>query len=460
MVRESLRRTLANFIDPSLKTYNKFAQAFYGLTGIPLQLYQVGSETYIDKGYLYNPVVFSVIKAISEKSKSIPYTIKKVKDANALKMMYNIKDITKPQLQIKRGLLQTKAFEEKLFEMPMERPNPLQSWADVIALYQTFIFATGNFYMYILKGDFDSIPLQVYVLPAHMMQIVLKEGSNVMGMENPIDHYLLTEGQKYIEFKAEEVIHLKEPNPDYGMNGEHLYGLSRLRAALRNIQSSNEAIDNNNRTLLNSGAFGFITGKGTPLSPEQADAMKSRLQEMRADKSALGQIAGASAELNFTRISATTDELKPFDYLMFDEKQICNVLGWDNKLLNNDQGAKYDNIENAERRVLVNTIMPSLKSWDDMMTQVFLPMFKGYDGTVYEHDISELPEMQIDMGTMVGWLTIARSDGAINLNEYRSALRYPTSDDPNMDIHTVKDDIIPLSEALMQDFNRNEPTQI
>jgi len=76
MVRESLRRTLANFIDPSLKTYNKFAQAFYGLTGIPLALYQVDSETYIDKGYLYNPVVFSVIKAISEKSKSIPYIIR------------------------------------------------------------------------------------------------------------------------------------------------------------------------------------------------------------------------------------------------------------------------------------------------------------------------------------------------------------------------------------------------
>ena len=43
---------------------------------------------------------------------------------------------------------------------------------------------------------------------------------------------------------------------------------------------------------------------------------------MDADPDKLGKIAGVSAEIGFTRLSLTTDELKLFEYLNFDQKQI------------------------------------------------------------------------------------------------------------------------------------------
>lgn len=453
MAKKSLRRTLSEFIDPSIKTYNKFADVMYGLTGIALTKYDDQATTYLEKGYSYNPTVYSVIKAKADKVRAIPANIKKIEDKAALSKAYQIKNFSIPQLNIKRKILMNKAVSKDFLDFPLKKPNASQSWGDIKSLYEVFMNTCGEFYMYKLKGDLSNEPLQVYVLPADKMQIVLKPKPDLLGMETPIDYYVMMEGNQSIKFECDEIIHVKIANPNFDLQGGHLYGLSPLKAALRNIQSSNEAIDNNNRTLLNSGAFGFITGKGTPLTSEQGQGMKDRLNEMRNDKSALGQISGATAELAFTRISLTTDELKPFDFLKFDEKQICNVLGWDSKLLNDNDGAKYDNFEAAERRVLMNSIMPSLKMWDDMMNEEFLPLFKGYENTVYSHDYSELPEMQIDMAEMVKWLSVARADGAINLNEYRSALNYPLSDDPNMNVHTVKDDIIPLAEALLQDFN-------
>ena len=360
---------------------NPFNQAFYSFLGGGYTQYDPNADVYLESGYLYNPTVYSVIRQMSDKAKTIPFGVKRIKDLNSKRLYDSYKTQTKgtitPQQYLKKGMLETKAFDEKTLPWPMERPNALQTWDDIDALYQVYLQTTGNFYLYCLTGDFKTEPEAVYVLPAHLMQIVLKKNASMLGTESPIDYYILTEGDTYTQFSADEVIHIKLPNPEYDTLGSHLYGLSPLRAALRNIQSSNETIDLNNRTLKNSGAFGFITGKNYPLTHDQADDVKRRLENMRENTDHLGQIEGASAELAFTQISLTTDQLKPFSFLAYDEKQICNVLGWDDKLLNNDAGAKYDNVQWAQKRVLINTVMPTLDLFATAMTQYFLPKFKS-----------------------------------------------------------------------------------
>lgn len=442
---------------------NKFNNAFYGTVGEQYTAYDTNADTYLNSGYLYNPTVFSIVNQRCAKAMAIPFDVKRIKDNKAKnnldKLRQSTKHIFKGRQEITKRNLETKAFDEEILDFPMLVPNPNQSWGDIISLYETFMAVTGNCYIYMVKGDISTEPLQVYVLPSHLVQIVLKKDADMMGTENPISGYILTEGNKYIEFDADEVLHIKKPNPEYGQNGEHLYGLSPLRAALRNIQSSNEAIDNNNRTLLNSGAFGFIHGKSIPLNQDQANELKTRMQEMRNDTSALGQIAGASAEMAFTRISLTTDELKPFDYLKYDEKQICNVLGWDNLLLNNDEGAKYDNVELAEQRVVVNTLIPSLKLLEECLTNDFLPLFKGYENTVFEFDYSQLPEMQQDIAMMVGWLIPLVNNGVINRDEIRDSIGWQKLGG-SMEAFTVPQDLITLEEAINMDFRLNEQTNI
>ena len=461
-----------NAVSKRLGIQNKFYDAFFRYLGGQYTQYDINATTYLEKGFLTNPDVYSVINQKSTKHISIPYVVKKIEDNSAKRKYDNIRLLSKNNNTalnlIRTKALSKKAFQEEELDFPMERPNPLQTWAEIIALYATFMASTGNFYLWMMRpedGPNAGKPIQVYVLPSHLMRIVLRPDADMLDTESPIKSYMLVEGQVYSDFLAEDVIHVKYANPMYDQIGSHLYGISPLRAALRNIQSSNVAIDNNLKSMANGGAFGFIHGKGpTPLSPEQASTIRSRLKEMDADESRMGKYAGVSGELGFTRISLTTDELKPFDFLKFDRDVICNVLRWEPILMGKDSRSSNlggrSEFELAEKRVLTKSIIPDNTLLEQALTDRFLPLFKGYEDTVFMFDYDSLPEMQPDMKTLTEWLNNALDRGVITRNEYRETIRFISSDDPGMDIFTVNSDIFSLEDAIDTNLILDEPQDV
>lgn len=439
---------------------NKFNDAFLYRYGGGYTNYDVNGNTYLDKGYNYNSIVYSVINQQSNKTASIPYYVRKIEDEKSLKKLNRLQSIKnlKPQQQVKKMLLENKAFSDEELDFPLVRPNPNQNWSEFHALYKTFLSLTGNVYIYLLSPEMGmnkGTPIAVYLLPSQDIQIVLKDKVSLLGLENPIKSYILIQGRAFIEFEAENVIHIKYSNPNYDESGSHLYGQSKLRAALRNIQSSNTAIDLNNKSLKSGGAFGLIHGKNIPLQEGQAKEIKERLREMNNSPEDLAKIAGVSAEVGFTRLSLTTDEMKPFDYLSFDEKQICNVLGWSDKLLNNDASSTYNNISEERQRVITDNIYPDLKLLEDAFNNYFLPRFKGYEKARIVYDVSELPEMQQDTKILVEWGVMLLDRGVISRNELRELVTFNKSEDINLDIHTVQNDLLTLDEAIQSDFNIN-----
>ena len=275
------------------------------------------------------------------------------------------------------------------------------------------------------------MPRQVYVLPSHLVKIVLKKDDDLLSDENVIDKYMLTDGASFVEFPEEDVIQINTANPSFDFDGSHLYGLSPLRAAFRNITASDAALDNNVKTMRNSGVFGFITAKdaNTPFTAEQAASVKERLVEMDLSSSRLSKIAGASVPIDFTRLSLNTDELKPFEYLKHNQKAIANVLGWSDALLNNDDGGRYDKQKEERKRVITDNIQPDLIKLAEALNKEFLPLFKGYENHILEWDITELPEMQEDYKEMLEWMNSA----PITPNEIREAIKYNRLDIEGMD---------------------------
>jgi len=157
--------------------------------------------------------------------------------------------------------------------------------------------------------------------------------------------------------------------------------------------------------------------------------LKEKMKEMDKNPSRLSHIAGASVPLAFTKISLTTDELKPFDFLKYDQKIICNVLGWSDKLLNNDDGAKYDNLNIIQKSVILNHIIPRLSLLAEGLNKSFIPLFKGYENAEIEWDWSELPEMQEDVKMLVE----AYGSGPFTPNELRAILKAEPLDIDGMD---------------------------
>lgn len=166
----------------------------------------------------------------------------------------------------------------------------------------------------------------------------------------------------------------------------------------------------------------------------------------------LSKIAGVSAELGFTRISLTTDELKPFDYLNYDQKAIANVLGWSVKLLNNNDDASGLNngaMNQERKRVITDTIMPLLKQFEEAFNSYFLPQFKATQGSVIEFDHTELPEMQEDMEKLSKWADSGVDGGKISRDEWRVIMKFPPKNTPEMQAHTVSTNINSLEDALV-----------
>lgn len=418
---------------------NSFNQAFYEWIGIGYVKYDAKNNTYLDKGYNTNPDVFAIINKQSVKTVSVPYTIKEIDNKQSYSKLRQLdlatKGIINIQQKLKRIQIETKAYKstEKLF--PLEQPNPNQTWSDIIGLFKTYMKITGNYYQYNLSpedGINKGVPKLVYVLPSHLMQIVLKKDANLLVDDNPIDYYMLIDGTGYIQFPASDIIHVKYVNPNYDRAGSHLYGQSPLKAGLRNINSQNSAIDTNIKMLQSAGAYGFIYGKGVSWTNEQAASMKEKLVEMDKDPSRLGKIAGASGEVGFQRIALTTDELKPFDFLNWDRKTICNILNFPDELLNNDGKASLGSTETKEARksLITDDIQPDLVLLQDSWNKSFIPKFKGYENSVIEWDCTELPEMQEDMLTQAK----ALKEIYATPNEIRTAFKYETLPDDGMDI--------------------------
>lgn len=455
-----LGKFLSRFVPSNDKRItNPIYQAFLGTIGQTPTAYDNNSQTYIEQGFLYNPIVYSIVKQRSDKARAVPYYIKRIKDDTARKELMMLDYATKgddhPTQRIKRALLEKKAFDEDYIDLPLEKPNELQTWGEVIALYETFMANCGECYLYMLRGEFITEPLQVYVLPAHLMTIILKPQAHLLGVESPIAKYMLRDGNQYAEFDAEDVIHIKLPNPEYGQNGEHLYGLAPLRATLRNLQSSNLGIDGNVDMMLNSGVFGFLQSADPKiaLTDAQGKAIREKLQEMRGSKEKLGQIAAMSIPIEFKKFAISADELKPFEYQGFDRDWIASALGWDTILLNNSDRAKYDNYQLAQKAVVIRTTKPSLDMLAEALNDKFLPEFKNLSGTEFFFDFTQLPEMQIDIKEMVEWLIPVLKEGVIHRDEVRGAINFPKLGTPEMETHTVNTDVIPLTEAIDEQFS-------
>ncbi len=446
---QGLRRLIKGMV-------NRYNQATFSWHGNEATHYDPNQKNYIREGYNINPDVFSIINQQATKTANIPFYIKTVDDKEAQKNLNTLHKSTNynltPQQLIKSLKLTKKAFKEEIKPFPLERPNPNQTWAEILALYKTYLASTGNVYFYLLapeSGQDKGKPIQVYLLPSHLVQIVIRQDADMLTIENPIDHYLLIEGNTYVEFEEKDIIHVKLPNPNFGMDGEHLYGQSRLRAALKNIQSTNLGLNQNINTMNNGGVYGFIHGKGTPLTEPQATALKERLVEMDKSAKRLSNIAGSSAELAFTRLSLTSDELKIFEYLEYDQKQICNVLIWDIRLLNDVQGAKYDNMNIVRKRAITDNIIPDLKLLSEVFNSKFLTRYDDYENCVLIFDASELPEMQQDMKTLSEWLYGAIDKGIITRDEARQIMNFEQLNLPETTALTVSTQTILLEDSLI-----------
>lgn len=436
-------RNLERFLGKALNKY--YINSFLQIGNINAT-FDFDKTWAIETAYSKNPDVYTIVNQMSSKAAQIPFYVKKIKDEKRLSQFKNNrKNITFEHLKAKNN-----AFDEFFKELPLDKPNPLYGWKHFIQLYETYMALTGDVFIYKHLNELEEIK-GYYILPSNFMRIYLKGNNFEFAEESPVLGYEMSvsTGQS-VPFSAEEIIHIKLPNPVWNTNGEQLYGFSPLKAAYYNVENVIQANKHLYKMFKSSGAFGFIFSKGESLDKDQAQQFKDRILEMDASKERLAKIAGIGTEIGFQRIALSNKDMEPWNALQFDRKTIANVLGWSDKLMNNDGKSTLskDDLQDIRKRVLLDTVLPHIELLEEALTDEF-KQFKGYEKTRVVFDITEMPEVQDDIQKIIEWATTA----PLSVNEVRDLINYDPYESEVADKPLIKAGYMTVDELEARGFD-------
>ena len=425
------------------ESYNRFIYNFLGNNTISNNEY---NDDYIEKGYAYNPTIYSLIQLISKSAVTVPYSIYKKVDDGAMK---EYKALTSNNLNeesvLKAKLLRKHTLEEvehSALGKLLERPNPAQSWAVFLEEMIGFGKLTGNRYVYGISpenGENKNLYYQLYNLPAHLIEIKSE------GIFKPVSKYTMMYNDNKYDLTAEEVLHIADFNPDYSSNGSHLYGQSPIQAGMRVLTTSNEAVETNLKFLHNQSARGMLTPDDDQLTPTQAQQMKDAFRRNFQGSKSANDVMITGKKFSWINFGLSTSDLQLLESYNATVKDLCNIYGVPVQLLNNTESTTYDNYRTARKVLFTNAVIPELNKIRDEFNRWLVPLF-GED-LYFDFDYSAVPELMPEQEKLVD--TLSKSYW-LTANEKRQAQGYGVDDEnPVMNEYLVPSNFIPISDLDM-----------
>ena len=425
------------------ESYNRFIYNFLGNNTISNNEY---NDDYIEKGYSYNPTIYSLIQLISKSAVTVPYSIYKKVDNGAMK---EYKALTSNNLNeesvLKAKLLRKHTLEEvehSALGKLLERPNPAQSWAVFLEEMIGFGKLTGNRYVYGISpenGENKNLYYQLYNLPAHLIEIKSE------GIFKPVSKYTMMYNDNKYDLTAEEVLHIADFNPDYSSNGSHLYGQSPIQAGMRVLTTSNEAVETNLKFLHNQSARGMLTPDDDQLTPTQAQQMKDAFRRNFQGSKSANDVMITGKKFSWINFGLSTSDLQLLESYNATVKDLCNIYGVPVQLLNNTESTTYDNYRTARKVLFTNAVIPELNKIRDEFNRWLVPLF-GED-LYFDFDYSAVPELMPEQEKLVD--TLSKSYW-LTANEKRQAQGYGVDEEnPVMNEYLVPSNFIPISDLDM-----------
>lgn len=354
-----------------------------------------------------------------------------------------INKITEPASRVPIIQVSKKTGEEKPGKATdlLNNPNPFQSRTEFIESVLTFFCIFGNAY---IAGDIPDFGLRkgqitrLDVLPPQWMEIVMGT------FKEPIRGYRLSEAyEDTIDYSFDQVLHWKEFNPNFDINGTHLYGMSRLKPLIQQVTSSQAAYDSMVASFQNMGAYGVLTllgvkGKdghytGGPQNNQQLQKVTKDWEKRWAGSSKMGSKAITNMSVDWKQFGQSVQDMSILQSIPISRGVICDAYNVPEPLLANTDGRTYDNYPQAEKALWNNAVIPNLNAMLEKINDWLLPKL-GEEDTEFIANYDDIPALQADKKEQVDWMTRA----GLTPNEIREALGYEQMPLDNMNIPLVQ----------------------
>lgn len=277
----------------------------------------------------------------------------------------------KPCLYDKNG---DKVEKHWIYDL-VAKPNPVQSWSDVIYCLSVNDALYSNAFAY-CPERFANIRNLIVPLPSHKMQILLSGMTlKQMDTEGLIDGYRFTYDNSIVEtFDVNEILYLVTTDGINIINPSSK--IQSLKFPLSNIKA---AYNKRNVLLENIGSIGILTaqksdmGGAIPMDPQEKRDIQNDWYRRSKD-----EIIITEAQLDWKPMSFPTRELMLFEEMNADKLAIIDAYGLNSNLFSSDQGSTFTNVRDSIRMVYTDTIIPETQQVYDAIAKQFGLADEGY----------------------------------------------------------------------------------
>lgn len=301
----------------------------------------------------------------------------------------------------------------------IKKPNPMQSWADVVYSLSVNDALYSNSFAYSPLRSFNQRNIFV-TLPSGKIEIrTTGRTLRQMDVDGMIEGFRFKYDDEQLEsLDVQDVIYLTTAD---GMNLlKPTSKLDSLKYPLSNIKAS---YHKRNVLLENIGAIGILSaqqsdmGGAIPMTPEEKRDIQRDWYNRSKD-----ELIITESQVNWQPMSYPTRDLMLFEELTADKLAIIDAYGLNYNMFSSDKGATFTNVRDSIRMCYTDTIIPETQSMYDTIMQQFKLSDEGYRLIA---DFSHLPVLQEDelskqqaMTSKVNNYSTMLRDGVITSEQY------------------------------------------
>ena len=351
--------------------------------------YEGRDQAYIEEGYQKNPTVYSIVSQITQNAGKVKWYLTDMQ-GNKLKRI-------PPSLN-------------KLLRMPNDR----QTWSAFVQEAINFRLLTGNSFVWREVRGGNEIgagqPKYLHNIPANNVEITLNDKGTGISYYS-LDFTYVERG----EIPASEVLHMRDPNPDYDADGYFLYGQSPLEAASRSLRINNECLVTAGAYLKNQGPKGVIYNKNQEeeLGTESLNALQKFFRRAFKGSDNAGDTAIIDGELGYIQTGSSAADVQLLEQYNSTIRDICNAYNFPCSLLGLEDST-YQNAKEAKKALWENCVKHQLCELRDGLNAWLLSEFGSYE---IQFDLSDIDAIQEDK--LMRGKAVKEFAGMVTVNEAR-----------------------------------------
>ena len=270
------------------------------------------------------------------------------------------------------------------------KPNPTQSWSDVIYSLGVNDGLFNNAFAYCPERSFDLRNLLV-PLASNKIKIAgtgkLLDQIDTEGLIKNFEFWYDSKNYEIIEVK--DMIYLNTPDGINLINPVNR--IDTLKYPLTNIMSQ---YNKRNVLLENIGAIGILSsrksdlGGSLPMDPEEKEEIQRDWLKRQKDKLVITE-----ADVDWTPMSYPTKDLMLFEELTEDKMAIIDAYGLSYYLFSQAKGSTFSNVKEGMRMTYQDTIIPET---EQMYATISHQLGLTNDGLLLIPDFSHVAVLQDD----------------------------------------------------------------